>query len=159
MIHTWRNPPKAEPLDLSDGVVQHKKFEIGAYGEVNIVDGELEDTDKTIQNFAEQAGMYNIVKMIMAKEHKTLEQVMAEGQQRLASQPFLDVSGLGGLTGSDVEEKIQTSIAQTEAVAKRLGITPEEFVKLTPEALEVLIKKVAAEEIAAKSATAEKGNE
>lgn len=146
VIKNRRTPIVVKRIEFGDGLIQHYKFDIGPYGEVNVVESDLEDRDAFIQSNIENAGAYNFIRKEMANG-KSLDVIIAEGQQNLNHQLFADVSNLQGLTPSEVEAKIAEGIADVQKVAQKLGITPDEYLKLTPDQLDALIKKTVEESV------------
>lgn len=147
---------EVEKVKLGDGMIQHHKIVLGPYGEVIIKDGELQDIDKFIQSNEENAGAFNYIRKEMSNG-KTLEQIINEGNIGLQNALYADVSNITeDMTAAEVEDRIQTGVAEVLKVAQTLGLTPEEFLKLDAAGLKQAISKAAAEQ---ESKAAQEGKE
>lgn len=136
-VHTWRDVPEVKALDCGKdkSFIQHQDF---AYDDetrgLKIVDTEVEDRDAYIQSFAEEAGVYNILKKYSRTGDASLLNVKQGFYGDVASLP------------SDNLDPEAAKVAAAKALGglnKSLGtdLSAEELAKLSSEELDALIQK------------------
>lgn len=62
-VRTWRNPREGKALENSNMIIQHRDFAYDPETKgLKIIDTDLEDREAYIQSFADDCGVYNVLK-------------------------------------------------------------------------------------------------
>lgn len=142
VIRTWRNPPKTVGMKFEKNIIHHKAF---AYDPeirgLKVVDGDVEDREAYIQSFADECGVYNVLKKYSQTGDMSL---LNQGQGF-----YGDISDIP----ADELDPAKVAAEASKALGglnKLLGseLTAEQLASLSSEQISELINKAIAAQVA-----------